>query len=436
MTVALVVADSDSYLKWGAGILGELPAGWRTELVILATPVLPSRAQKVSALAGTSIEADGVRVLAIRELLELVRDCLPDAVVVSTRGPVARALIQELAQLGETRPVIVSGMPGISVPATSRAVIYRAQADLFLLHSRREIREFRALAERTGVELRFGLTTLPFLTGRRSPAPKTDIVFAAQAKVPLLREDRMLVLEHLVETANRHPQLRVVVKVRAESGEQQTHFERFSYPELLHEMLPEPPANLVVSAGPMDAQLDLAVGLVTVSSTAIVEAVDRGVPVLALEDFGIGPEIINDAFVGSGLFGPLAALPELDFREVEDSWRDDNYLHPTDDNDWVEQLELLVLERREHGLPVRPRHSRGTGGVLRRAWDRKRALGVHDTAVLGRLALLVGTPLRGIWLTGRALRKALRLGLAHGTAAELSPVRHPLGAAGDRIDQR
>jgi hypothetical protein len=435
-TRALVVADSDSYLKWGAGVLGELPPEWEAELVILVTPVLPSAEQIASALAATPLRGDALRVLGIREVLDAVRHGGPDVVVVSTRGPVARGLIQELGALGPRRPVIVTGMPGISIPATKRAVIYRAQADLLLLHSRREVREFTELAERRGVELAFGLATLPFLTGRRSERAKTDVVFAAQAKVPVRRDDRVALLEVLADAARQNPQIRVVVKVRAQVGEQQTHFERFAFPDLLHEMIPEPPQNLVVSAGPMDAQLDTALALVTVSSTAIVEAVDRAVPVLAIDDFGIGKALINEAFVGSGLLGPSSDLLALRFREAEDGWRDDNYLHPPSDNDWLRQLRALVTERRAQGLPRRRRDTRGTGGVLRRAWDRKRALGPHDSAVLGYLALAVGTPLRGAWLAARWVRRSLRLVLTHAAAPEPQRGDEPLGLARDRVDQR
>ena len=45
-------------------------------------------------------------------------------------------------------------------------------------------------------------------------------------------------------------------------------------------------------------------------------------------------------------------------------------------------------------LSSTPRVVRGSGGVLRRAWDRKRALGSSDHSPLGYVALIVGTPAR------------------------------------------
>jgi hypothetical protein len=417
-------------------MLGALPAEWSAELLLLATPAVPSESQKATALAASRLRPDDVAVTRFTELCERIVQTRPDVVLVSTRGPVARVLVDWLAAIGPSRPVIVTGLPGISIPATTRALIYRARADLFVLHSRRELREFRELAAVRGSTLRFGLATLPFLTGRRTPElGKTDIVFAAQAKVPSLRADRERMLGWLLEAARRHPEVRVVLKLRAERGEQQTHHEEFGYANLLSE-LEEVPANLVVSSGPMDAQLDTAMALVTVSSTAIIEAIDRGVRVLAIDEFGVGPEQINDAFEGSGLFGPSSDLVDLRFRDVERPWLDDNYFHDRSANDWLRQLEAMLSERGTDGLPHHPGIVRGGDSTLRRAWDRKRALGAHDSTPLGYLALAIGTPLRLVHLLVRQMRRKLRLVWTDGTPAEHRPGGDPVGAGHGRIDQR
>ncbi|MCU1526148.1 MAG: hypothetical protein JWO18_3042, partial [Microbacteriaceae bacterium] len=48
----LTVADSDSYVKWGAALLARAPAEWEKSLLVLATPVLPSAEQLSAALVG------------------------------------------------------------------------------------------------------------------------------------------------------------------------------------------------------------------------------------------------------------------------------------------------------------------------------------------------------------------------------------------------
>ena len=83
-------------------------------------------------------------------------------VLLACTGPVVAALSVRRVFWGRTRPVLVTGLPGISVPATSRAVTSRAACDLFLLHSKREVAEFSEIGAtaRAATRLRVGPTAL------------------------------------------------------------------------------------------------------------------------------------------------------------------------------------------------------------------------------------------------------------------------------------
>lgn len=408
-TTAMVVADTDSYVKWGAAVLDGLPGGWTADLVVLLSENAPSEAQLATALAGTSRAGRRVRMLRLPDLVAVVAERTPDLVLVATRGPVARVVLHALSLL-ERRPVLVSGFPGISWPATRQAIDYRAQADLVLLHSHREVESFSQLAEERGVEFRAGLLTFPFLRTAASGTSevRNEVVFAVQSIVPEALEDRRAVLDMLAEYAKRHPRHRVVLKVRAVGGERQTHDEPYPYTELLVER-GESPANLVVEGGPMAEHLQRAVALVTVSSTAILEALAAGVPVHAIGDFGVTKRLINPVFEHSGLMGDRERLLAGDFRPVDPEWARLNYLHPAEDNDWHEHVEDLVEQRRRKGLPVRPRAVPALGGALRLAWERQRALGRHGSTPLGIVALAVGYPLyRAAKLRQRISRRMRR----------------------------
>ena len=400
---ALALVDSDSYVKWGAALLGQLPDSWRRELALVTTPAAPSAAQLVAALEGSGIAAAQVSSLTLDALRQRVLDHLPDVVIVAMRGPAASVVLRMLAAL-ENRPVLVSGLPGISIPATGKALLFRGQADLMVLHSKRELREFAVLAGSRDWDFRFALATLPFVD-RRPVAGGTDIVFAVQAIVPAEIEDRERMLDLLIETAGRNPGHRVVLKVRALSGESQTHAEANSYPDLLAGRSAVP-VNLVVASGPMSDALDSAAALVTVSSTAAIEAIGRGVPVLAVDEFGVSARLINLVFEGSGLFGGADDLVALRFAHPLPQWLDDNYFHDAGDSDWTRVLDELLAARAAGRLAPR-RSLRGrAGGVLRRAWERKRAFGDEDTSRAGALALAVGLPVRRAALTAQRLRRA------------------------------
>jgi hypothetical protein len=427
----VAIADSDSYVKWGASLASRMPAHWNVTLVVLANPVLPSAEQLEAALRESTLAAPAV--VDLPTLSSWVAREQPDLVLLSLRGPLIKVVVRAVLGATTKRPVLVSGLPGISVPATRKAVAHRAQADLFVLHSKHEVREFTALAAEMGIAQRFALATLPFMSdgGRANHAALGgdsignvvgdsignsggdsggDVIFAAQAKVPSERDDRVALLGWLAESARAHPERRVVVKVRALPGEQQTHAEKYDFAALMTELDPPAPANLVVAGGSMGVHLSTAAALVTVSSTAAIEAVALGVPVLALDDFGVSKSMINLVFESSGLSGNSDDLIAGRFNQPNAEWLDDNYFHPRSEDDWIDQAQQLLAVRAADQFPVKPLTQGLLGGAVRRAWDRKRALGDHDRSVSGRAALVVGTvPLHAL-RTARKIRRRIGRG--------------------------
>ena len=404
----LAVTDSDSYIKWGASVLDRMPRDWVRSLVVIRTPALPSSRQLDAALAGTGFTAENSPLVDLDDLAALVAQERPDVVLLSVRGPVVRVLVRMIVAAGPDRPLIVSGLPGISIPATLLALYYRSQVDLLILHSKREIAEFSALAEELGIQQDFALATLPFLSGLpQSVAGGSDIVFAAQAKVPRTLEDRVQLLGWLVEAARAQADRRVILKLRGTTGEAQTHSERYPFDVLLQQ-LDDRPENLIVSTGPMSEHLERAAALVTVSSTAAIEAIAEGVPVLAIDDFGVTAKLINLVFEGSGLLGSSRQLVAGEFAQPDPDWRDQNYFHAAEDDNWIAAIEAGVARRLDGPLTLRPQFRATLGGNLRRIWDRKRALGEYDRSLEGYLALAVGLPLRGAVRFSRKVRKRLR----------------------------
>ena len=393
----LALADSDSYVKWSAALLATLPDDASAELIIVETPLVVSPAQQEAALAGLRDRSLPVRRVPFPAVADAVQNARPDAVLIAARGPLVRVLARLVAQLNP-RPVLVTGLPGISIPATRAALIHRTQCDLFVLHSTREIREFQQLAARNGWTHEFGLSRLPFAESansfRAAPAAGTDLVFAAQAIVPRERTDRLQIARMLVATARADPSRRVVVKLRGIKGEKQTHHEHDSYPELLEALAPLPP-NLVISTAPMATALESAEGLVTVSSTAIIEAAARGIPSIALSTFGVSDDLINTVFRGSGLLAGASEVVSRSFRMPQPEWLVDNYFHQPAADDWAGRLADLVTARRTGSLPPKPpRHRRG--GRVRDLWETALVLGRRERTPRHVAVLAVGVPSRSV----------------------------------------
>ncbi|MEV4458527.1 DUF6716 putative glycosyltransferase [Microbispora sp. NPDC049633] len=351
----LAVADSDSYLKWAAGLLDATPRDWVTELAVVRTPIAPSAAQIAAAVSGTRTRALPP-VLPARQLRRAAERFRPDVVLLACTGPVVDALAAETPAGLRPRPVLVSGLPGISVPATEKAWLFRSGCDLFVVHSGREVAEFSGIGTRLGGGGEVALARLPYLDllSREPGAGGTGgvrdrVVFATQAKVPRRREERERILLALAELGRARPDLDVVVKLRARDDERQTHNERHHYERLWTALEAEgrvPAGAVRFAAGPMHEHLSHAAGFVTVSSTAALEAIAANVPLLVLSDFGVSAEMINLVFEGSGCLGTLDDLAKADFRVPAEEWCRANYFHDPSAGDWTGRVAALVAAAR------------------------------------------------------------------------------------------
>ena len=129
----------------------------------------------------------------------------------------------------------------------------------------------------------------------------------------------------------------------------------------------------------MRAALARAHSLVTVSSTAALEAIDTGVPVVVLNDFGVDDSLINTVFADSGCLGDLDDVRAGRAFTPDPTWLLDNYFHPVGEDDLVERVSDLVRRRDSGLLPLRRRR--------RPSWRRARETArlVLPTSVLRQL---------------------------------------------------
>ena len=259
--------------------------------------------------------------------------------------------------------MLVAGLPGIAVAGIERMAAWRRWVDAFIVHGRREADDVAAAFAQVGASPRIVLDRLPFLGDPyHLAAPVRRVVFAAQAKVPEGRDERVAILEGLARLAGTG--LEVVVKLRAAAGERQTHNEAFPYDVLWkreHTVLGFPESAIRFVEGRMRDWLDPDSALVTVSSTAAIEALALGLPTVLINDFGIREALLNEPFAHSGCLVRLADVPEL-LRAggpvPDPAWLDRNYLH-TDPPELVGALAELVDQRRAGALSelpdIRPR---------------------------------------------------------------------------------
>jgi Putative glycosyltransferase (DUF6716) len=336
----LAVAESDAYLKWAAWTLHRARPAWDGTLSVLRSPIGPSARQVVDALSGTSYRPADVIGIDLIGLRRRLRHDPVDVLVLACTGPSILAIgAVSLPKRGPARPVVVSGLPGVALPIHRRAIRARRDTDLFVAHSIRERGDYQRAFGAERLPVRVALATLPFLTdgNDRGGSPDGPVVFAAQPSVPPERDERIDLLRRLAALSPPAP----IVKLRAEDAEMATHNEPWPYPQLWRELVERHEVGgdeLEFLSGPLEPVLDRARCLVTVSSTAALEAIARGVPVLIVDHLGVDERLLNGIFGGSGLFGALddkgvgaAAPPDA-------AWREHNYLHGHERDDLLDQI--------------------------------------------------------------------------------------------------
>ncbi|GHE27065.1 DUF6716 putative glycosyltransferase [Streptomyces hydrogenans] len=341
-----VLADSDTRWKWGAltarritaadaGTPGsgdgpQGPAG-SADPVRPAEPagfVLRGRATPTARqLAETGASTAAPREVTGAEFLREVRDAEMrgeryDVIVLALVGGTVRAVLQGLADLGlDRRPVVVTGYVGVVYEKLADGLLLRHGADVVLANSRHDADRFRAVYEGVGAGAGSVVeAALPFLGGApyRPEEGRDTLVFAAQPSVPVTRAERAYVLERLVRHARLHPGREVLLKLRSKPGEHTTHLEEHPYQRLVRDL--DPPANFRLVYGHMGEVLDRTDLLVTVSSTAALEALHRRIPTAILTDCGVREVNGNHHFIGSGLLTSFDRLDRGETPEPDEEW--------------------------------------------------------------------------------------------------------------------
>ncbi|WP_338699805.1 DUF6716 putative glycosyltransferase [Streptomyces sp. Q6] len=305
-----VLADSDTRWKWGSLTAARLlPDGAALDGFLLRGRATPTPRQ----LQEVGVRADSLREVTAVEFLRAMRSGGYDVVVLALVGGAVQALLHGLAhtwQGSADRPVVVTGYVGVVYEKLADGLLLRHGADVVLANSAYDADRFRAVYEGVGADATAVTEcALPFLGGapyQKAHDPYT-VVFAAQPSVPDTPADRMYLLDRLVRHAESHPDREVLLKLRSKPGEHTTHIEETPYQKLVQRL--RAPANFRLVYGNMGEVLDRTDLLVTVSSTAALEALHRRVPTALLTDLGVREALGNHHFTGSGC---LVSWDQLD----------------------------------------------------------------------------------------------------------------------------
>ncbi|MDT3398581.1 hypothetical protein RKE29_18330 [Streptomyces sp. B1866] len=315
-----MLADSDTRWKWGALTAQRLVPDQSGR--ILDGYLLRGRATPtVRQLTEVGVRADSLREVTGVEFVTSVDREHCDVIILSCVGGAVQAMLHGLARTWERtpgrRPVVVTGYVGVVYEKLADGLLLRHGADVVLANSAHDADRFRDVYQGVGADPSAVVEcALPFLGGApyderarlRRRYQGGTVVFAVQPSVPATRADRLYLLQRAVGHARRYPDREVLVKLRSKPGEHTTHIEELPYQKLVDKLTDVPP-NFRLAYGNMGEVLDAADLLVTVSSTAALESLHRGIPTAVLTDLGIREALGNHHFLGSGC---LASWDQLD----------------------------------------------------------------------------------------------------------------------------
>ncbi len=362
----VVLADTDSRWKWGLLTARQLfPASVPVGLLLHSL-----RGPSAQQLADSGVEQQPTIVESIPGFVASEDLDAVDVIVLALPGGGVQAVLHGLARRWTTpgrRPVVISGYVGVVYEKHVEGLLLRAGSDVILANSPADAESFRTMLAGAGQDPSVVLpTVLPFL-GQADSARETGtlftVTFAAQPGVPGPRTDREFVIRRLIRHATLHPEREVLLKVRARVGEHTTHREDHPYQLLGPRLGVEKPANLHVVHGNMGEVLDRTDLLVTVSSTAAVEAMHRGIPTAILTDFGLKERLGNHYFLGSGCLASFSDLDAGATPRVDPEWARNRGIGPSDAVERAQE-HVAALAADDVRPPLRPGYTMDNAAAM------------------------------------------------------------------------
>jgi hypothetical protein len=406
---AILVAAFDSQLKWAGTIRRALELKGFTCRMIVPTDIR-------HAISESQLADYGGGAVAYMPWSHLMTASInADVVVLALQGPQVRRFCHELFDhvgfTGAAPPVTITGWVGVIIEKIVAGYLERYAADIVAVNSRSDLATFEAVARNLQLPTdNLLLSGLPLLSGEYRQAsidaPIKTVMFADQPTVPEAREDRLYLYQRLLGYARAHPDRHVVLKPRHRIGEDTFHRMKF-HPEALLSGVRKPP-NFLIDYTPISDHLPNLDLMLTVSSTAALEAVAAGVRTAFIADLDVREQLGNHIFLNSGLLRTFDQLGRDDIGLPAKSWVEDYFFntHGVTPADQLADRALELTLQADRGRP--------------RSWNTALFASQHELFTYRKLAA-PGTPL----VSDRAARAraVAQWVLPHGIQLQLRQAR-------------
>jgi len=356
------VAAHDSEFKWCHATSRRFEqAGWDVSFHTVMSDFKATPEQ----VRNSGLDFSALRILTMTEALQAWST--ENAVVFVTNGDLCEKYLLALRQAtssSTTRPIMIAAYCGVVVTNHLAGYLARASADIVCANSPYDAALFSAAAAELKLPekqiLLTGLSILPEVIKPMRTGKIDTIIYADQAAIPPSPNDRFYIYQSLAEYARRHPERTVLVKPRFRPGE--TSYKKATYsPEEFFAQTRKIPTNLKITYEPIVHLLPKIDLLITISSTAALEAICEGCRVAIVADIGLKEAFGSPMFVGSGLLRTFAQISDDDLGSASREWlrqheierpgellRQINELHKANISGQMPRIQSAYLEARSH----------------------------------------------------------------------------------------
>lgn len=317
MRKAIFIATFDSQLKWCGPIREEfLKRGY------ICRTVVPGIRSALSEEQIATAGFESVEKLSWDEMREAAKS--HDIIVSALAGPLLRRLTFELSQTdeGPTKPILVSGWVGIIIEKLVAGYLDRAGCDVVAVNSIEDLSRFKRAADYLNLPTDnlnlTGLSLLPPMAAPQTSKTIQKVLFADQPTIPTSSSERLYLYKKINEYAEMHPEREVLLKPRHRLGEDTFHKMKF-HPETLLQGRTLAP-NFRIDYQPITEAIKSIDLLITMSSTASLEALSAGIKVAFPMDFGVHERYGNQVFLHSGLLRTFAQIGRDEIGEPDAEW--------------------------------------------------------------------------------------------------------------------
>jgi len=250
-----------------------------------------------------------------------------DAILTSRIFRPLTMLLQDASFRNNTARARIFGFLGGLDFFPEQGLMRRKHCDAVYLFPRPVLEQFRAIS--TCTEVGFGHPSFlrPVVSSETPHNTSGDIYFFTQAISPTTRRGRRHMIAVMAAIARANPDRKVWIKLRHLPEENQLHLhrEKHDYPGLFATDLPDPPANLALTACSMDEALKGAALGITCTSTAAIDLVREAVPTMVYLDYVDNyadplAAPMRRLFTGSNLVTPLDDVLNLRSQRPDESW--------------------------------------------------------------------------------------------------------------------